>query len=228
MEFQGRFFRFLRCAVRKLNIAQYDTPARERFIEPAVYICRHSNLKGPILSMVNLPMPVHPWAYYVWCDKEACRKQCSEFTFSVRFGWRKWIADAVAWLIAAPFSGLIRSAGSIPVYRNSLRVRETFKLSVEALKKGESLLIFPDVNYTTQLGDAGELYQGFLMLERMYFKEMGKHLPFVPMHISDEERKLVLDEPVLFRDDVPFKEDKDRVIRALHDALNDMMEAHGT
>lgn len=133
----------------------------------------------------------------------------------------------VARLISKPFAALIRSAGSIPVYRNSFKVRETFKQSVEALKRGESLLIFPDVEYTVQEGDTGALYEGFLMLEKMYMKETGKHLRFIPMHISDGQRRLVLSEPICFEDGASYGEDKRRVIQALHSAMNEMMEEYG-
>ena len=228
MEFQGRFFRVIKNIVLMHKRFVYKAPDRSDFIEPAVYVCRHSDNKGPVVSMANLPMPVHPWSYSVWCDAEECYKQCVNYTFSVRYGWGEFRTKLVARLIAKPFSALIRSAGAIPVYRNSLKVRETFKESVEALKRGESLLIFPDVDYTSQGGDAGALYEGFLMLERLYYKEVGSHLPFVPMHISEKEKRLVLGDTISFREGVSFKEDKDRVIQALHDTLNDMMENHGT
>lgn len=225
--FEGRFFRIAKSGLRRLRRFRYDTPERSAFVEPAVYVCRHSDNKGPVISLVNLPLPVHPWVYYVWCGAEDCQKQCEEYTFSVRYGWPAWKAKAVARLIAKPFTALVRSAGSIPVYRNSLKVRETFRDSVEALRRGESLLIFPDVNYTAHDGDTGKLYDGFLMLEQLYYKATGAHLPFVPMHLSDKSRKLVLESPIRFRDGVPYKEEKDRVIRALHDALNNMMETYG-
>lgn len=227
MEFQGRFYYFCRFVLKYFCGMNYKAPPKEAFPEGTVYICRHSNLKGPVLSMVNIPIPVHPWSYHVWCDKESCRKQCEEYTFSVRFGWPKWKTKLLSNMIAGPFSLLIRSAGSIPVYRNSAKVRETFRLSMEALARGESLLIFPDVEYTTQEGDAGQLYEGFLMLERLYFKETGKHLCFMPLHISDQQRKLVRGEPIYFRDGVPYNEDKKRVIQALQDAMNSMMKEYG-
>ena len=65
------------------------------------------------------------------------------------------------------------------------------------------------------------------MLEKLYFRETGKHLPFVPIHLSAAKKAMFLDEVILFRDDVAFKDDKDRVIRAMQSALNGMAEKHG-
>ena len=225
--FQGRLYYFVKFVLEYICHMNYSAPSREEFPETAVYVCRHSNLKGPILSTINLPFEVHPWAYHVWCDKESCRKQCEEYTFSVRFGWPKWKVKLVSALIAGPFSALVRSTGSIPVYRNSFKVRETFKLSIEALMRGENLLIFPDVDYTAQEGDAGALYEGFLMLERMYLKETGQHLKFVPIHISDGKRRVFKGETICFQDGVSYNDDKKRVIQALQNAMNGLMDEHG-
>lgn len=227
MGFHGRFFRFLKRSTKILNILQYKTPPASDFTEPAVYVCRHSDNMGPILTMANLPIAVRPWAYYVWCDEQECRRQCVDYTFTVRYGWSRRKAEFAARLISKPFSGLIRSAGAIPVYRNSLRIRETFRESVDALKRGESILIFPDVDYTSQEGETGLLYEGFLMLEKLYYKETGKHLPFVPIHISRKQRKLMIARPILFGNDASFKEEKIRVIQQMQDVLNDLIQQHG-
>ena len=225
MQFQGAFFKFIRGMIWLLPSFRYTAPKREKFIEPAVYICRHGNMRGPVLSMVNIPMPVHAWVFHVFANKEACYKHYSEYTFSVRFGWKKWKANLVSWLVAGGVARLINSMGGIPVYRNSAKVMSTFRLSLDALGRGESLLIFPEVDYTAEDGDVGKMYEGFLMLEKMYLKETGKHLPFVPLHLSEKDRKIVLGEPICFRDDVPFAQERGEVIRQLQKALNELKEA---
>ena len=220
VKFQGGFYKFIKGVLWLCTRYRYHVPKRSEFTEPAVYVCRHSDNDGPIITMVNLPLPLHPWSYHVWCDIKECYKQCVDYTFTVRYGWSEKKAKFVAWLISWPFVTLIRSAGSIPVYRNSLKVRDTFKDSVEALKRGESLLIFPDIEYDSKEGNTGALYEGFLMLERLYFRETGKHVAFVPVRINKRGRKLELDDVISFRDDVSFKDDKERVLQTLHTALN--------
>ena len=219
--FQGGFYKFIKSLLWLHPRYRYHVPIRSEFTEPAVYVCRHSDNDGPIITMVNLPLPLHPWSYHVWCDEQECYKQCVNYTFTVRYGWSEQKAKMVARLISKPYVALIRSAGSIPVYRNSLKVRDTFKDSVEALKRGESLLIFPDIDYDSKEGNTGALYEGFLMLERLYFRENGKHVSFVPVRINKQSRKLELDDVISFKDDVPFKEDKERVLQELHAALNE-------
>jgi len=223
----GNYAKFVIKCLRLYPKNRYQAPLREAFTEPAVYICRHSNAKGPIASIINMPMEIHPWSLYLFHETESCRKHYAEYTFHVRFGWSKFKSELVARLGAGLFTALIHSVGSIPVYRNSAKVYNTFKQSVAALKNGESVLVFPDVDYSKVDGDTGDLYNGFVILERMYFKETGKHLPFVTLHISDEKRSLFLGEPVMFEEGIPFKQQQQTIVRKLHDVMNALIEEHG-
>ena len=60
-------------------------------------------------------------------------------------------------------------------------------------------MIFPDVNYTQADGDVGEIYRGFLILERMYMAKTGKHLEFVTMKMYPKDR-IEIGNSVMFED----------------------------
>ena len=59
---------------------------------PTVYVCTHSNMRGPF--------DLRPWVLHVFVEREACRAQYRDYTFSQRFGMPKPLAAAAAW---APF-----------------------------------------------------------------------------------------------------------------------------
>ncbi|NLG25938.1 MAG: glycerol acyltransferase, partial [Clostridiales bacterium] len=202
-------------------------PNPSEFIQPAVYVCRHHNVKGPILSLAYLPIAVRPWVYHVFMQRASCYRHCADYTFSKRFGWHRASARAVAWVIAPAFARLLRSAGGIPVHRGSAHLMGTFRLSADALARGESLLVFPDVDYTSQVGDTGALYEGFLLLDRMYHKRTGGHIAFVPLHISDARRALYLGEPARFDDGVPYDVGRARVLEALKGEMNRLSIRYG-
>lgn len=69
---------------------------------------------------------------------------------------------------------ILRALNAIPVYRNGAQSMVTLRESVRALLGGDSILLFPDVNYTSENGEIGELYRGFLLLERMYWRQNGQ------------------------------------------------------
>ncbi|MEA4823124.1 MAG: hypothetical protein VB111_03310 [Clostridiaceae bacterium] len=190
--------------------------------EPCVYICSHHNLNGPVMTLTFLGFPVHAWALHVFLDRKSCRKQYAEYTFSKRFGMPKPVADTLAWAASGVVSGLIRSMGSIAVWRGSSKIHTTFRESMDALKKGESILIFPDIEYSAENEGIGAMYEGFLLLGRMYARAEGKGLQFVPLYCDGRTKRIVQGDAVMFRPDVPYKEEIERVRLTLTERINEM------
>ena len=189
---------------------------------PCVFICSHHNLHGPITSLTWLPFPVHPWVLNVFFDRESCRKQYAEYTFSKRFGMKPWLANLCADVTSGAVSAIVRSTGAIPVWRGSSRLPETFRESMEALKNGESLLIFPDVAYSGENEGIGEIYEGFLLLGRMYGRETNQSLAFIPLHLDYEKKRILEGAPVLYDPTQPPKEERKRAAAALTGEINAM------
>ena len=72
----------------------------EQIQGPCVYICSHSNMAGPLTTLAQLPFPVRPWVLHLFFDREDCRRQFADYTFSQRFGMPKWLAGVLARLTA--------------------------------------------------------------------------------------------------------------------------------
>ena len=119
---RGRLFAFSRFFVRRyIGRWQADVPERQG---PAVYVCSHTNLLGPLAALCWLPFPVRPWVYHVFMEKGSCRAQYRDFTFPKRFGMPDPLASFCAWASAGYVSRLMASLGGIPVYRGSRRSEE--------------------------------------------------------------------------------------------------------
>lgn len=226
LEFQGGFFKACRFLVRRYT-GPYAAPERDQMHEPAVYICRHHNVKGPLLSLAHIKTPVHTWVFHVFCDRKKCYEHCRAYTFSERFRWSRPKVEFLARIISPFFAALVNSSGAIAVYRDSLRVVETFRRSVDALSRGESLLIFPDIDYVASAPETGALYDGFLVLEHIYRRRTGEHVRFVPLHVSNAKRLLAVGNPICFAEGADDSAEKDRVLRNLHGALNELSERYG-
>ncbi len=129
--------------------------------------------------------------------------------FYQRLGWNHQIAACIAKPVSYYISRLIRSMGAIPVYRGTRQVLDTIEASEAALLRGESLLLFPDVDYTNSSGEMGKMYQGFLHLEKYYYKSTGKHIPFVPLYVSKKTRRIVTGNAIRFGRQEDFKQEKE-------------------
>lgn len=181
--------------------------------QPCVLLCRHRNMRGPVYTIMHWAGQARPWIYWPFFTKADFYQQMYGYTLTKRLGWPDGLAKAMARLLSCIIPPLISSFGGIPVYRNDARIRETFRRSIEQLEQGRDIMIYPDVDYTSN-EDVGAVYDGFFMLERMYFRKTGRHLPFVPVHLDTHRRTLKFGEPVVFTD-ANFNEEKERVKNAI-------------
>ena len=188
---------------------------------PCVYLIHHQNLAGPIRAEVLLPASAHVWALHVFLDRSACFRQYYGYTFTRRFGWPKVLAAPVCALLSLFIPALMKSIGAVPVYRGAREIAATMEQSERLLEKGESLLICPDTAYSDTDGDLHEMYTGFLHLEKPYFKATGHHLAFVPLYASARQKRLVICPPIRFADGQPYRQERDRVARAIRAAIHE-------
>lgn len=192
--FYGRFGRFAKWLLR--TFSRKYTARVEEPKEPAVYVCRHLNMHGPFTTLKWLPFHVHPMILHVYFDREKTVKHMTEYTFSARYGKkpRKFNlrAHVMSW-IAPP---MMRSLQAVPVYRNGTQSISTMKCGLKFLLKGESLIVYPDIDYTGSYEKPSEIYDGFLYLGELYYKRTGRRLSFVPLMIDDGNHRIIQGDPV--------------------------------
>lgn len=215
----------MRAAIRPF-LYRWDRSGARRAEAPAVYVAHHRNMSGPVHALALLPDTPRPWVLHVFLDREECFAQYYGFTFRRRFGWPR----PFAWLAAAALSrvvpAVLRSFGAIPVYRGLRQARGTMEETSAALLRGESILLCPDVAYDSSEPATGEIYKGFLQLEKLYFAQSGEHLRFVPVFCGRTKR-ILTGEAISFADGVSFRAQRDGIARQLVGSLNALAAACG-
>lgn len=219
MNFYGKLYRFCRLVVRCFW-PTYRVDRPERLNDPAIYVCRHFNSRGVFRTMPWLTGKIHPWAMHFYCDRDLCFKHLMSFTLTKRFHWRHWKALFAAWLFSGFMPRLMHSARAIPVYRNSMHVLQTYRLSVNALIAGESLLIYADRDYTSEDRSMGEMYEGFLALDRLYFRAGGRHISFITLYADNRTKELKVGESLAFVHDSPAKQERDFIYESIRAQLS--------
>lgn len=217
--FYGPLFKFSRW-ILSLFYKKYSVDKVANFKGPVVYVSHHQNMHGPIVTLLSFPKPLHVWALHVFFNKHICFKQYSEFTFTKRFGWPKTLAKIMAFPISRFIPKLIQSGQAIPVYRGSRSIMDTFKKTIEVLNAGEHVIIFPNIDYSSSSATVGYLYDGFLFIEKYFFKETGRHICFVPLYASKKKKALVTGTPIYFRDGHKFQEERKFVLEKIKTELN--------
>ncbi len=185
--------------------------------DPVVYVCRHLNMHGPYTTIKWLPFDVHPMIIHVFFDRKKTAEHMTQYTFSTRYGKRpkrfNFAAHFMSW-IAPP---MMRSLQGVPVYREGLQTITTLKRGTQYLLQGESLIIYPDIDYTGNYDHPSQIYEGFLYIGELYYKETGTPLQFVPLIIDDQHRQIRAGEPVTLSS---YRHEGADVARQLKQAIN--------
>lgn len=218
----GNFYKAVRAVLRLATgrFALTDERSEAEKKGPMVYVSHHQNLVGPVTVLCWYPGFLRPWVYSVFMEKESSYRQYVDFTFTERFGWNQTLAEMAA-LPASRFAvKLTHSGQGIPVYRQSRAVMDTMKQTVEALKNGENVLLFPDVAYNDDSPEVKNIYDGFLYIEKYYNRETGNHIPFVPIYSDKQKKEIRVGTPILFEGKERFFIEKQAIADKLHTELN--------
>jgi len=204
-----RFSQKYRC-----NVLPYD--------EGVVYVCRHLDMHGPYTTLKWLNFQVHPMILSTFFDKKATYRQYKDYTFSEKQGKKKKKFSLKAYFCSRFVTRLVHSVRGIPVYRGKdMNSIATFKKSLEVLKKNQSIIVYPDIDYSGDGTEVSEIYDGFLYLGELYKKRMKQSLKFVPVYIN--ERDHTINECAHITVD-SYKEEKDRAREYIKAAINTGMQ----
>jgi hypothetical protein len=153
---------------------------------PAVFIANHLDATGPIAAASSIPLRVHPWIIANMMDKELApawlQEDFTERQLHLKPPVSNWVARALC-RIAVP---LFYSIGCIPVYRGDYeRMKITLKMSMDILRQGKFLMIFPEDNRMTIDPETRmqPFQRSFARLGEMYYEEKKERLEFYPVVI---------------------------------------------
>ena len=173
----------------------------------------HCQMYGPIAAELYMPRP-----RYTWCIGEMMnRKEVPAYAFqdfwSMKPRRKQWFYRLLSHLIAPLCEYVFTCARTIPVYRDT-RVMTTFRQSMERLKEGADIVIFPEKNepYNAVLC---RFQEHFADLARMYYRKTGKAVCFVPMYTAPRLGSIHFGDPVRFNPETADGEERKRICDTL-------------
>ena len=216
-KFYGGLLKFTR------GVANFFAPKKryknspKEYGEPVVYVCRHLNMHGPFTVVRSFKKDLHFFVLHTFFTKKDAYEQFL-ITFKNKKN-KKFLAKVSSSFVPK----LLKSAEFIPVFRGKdYRALSTIKTATNYLLKGESLAVFPDIDYWAKMDTPSNIYSGFLLLEKKYYKATKNHLKFVPLVIDDKNRTIIEKEPISFTGEIPFKEEMAKIKNELIAKINNM------
>ena len=190
---------------------------------PIVFIGNHAEIYGPIASALCFPVPVRFWVISkMMFNKQEVRAYLYENTFSKKTFLPVFIRKLLAWYLGWLSVNVMNALRAIPVYRDSpMKLRQTIRQSIEALEKGENLMIFPEHPERGKYvkGGIGEISPGFVMLAEAWWKKSGKKLRIMPVFANREKRIFTFGNEIRYEPENRYAAEQDRIMKEAFDQL---------
>jgi 1-acyl-sn-glycerol-3-phosphate acyltransferase len=165
---------------------------------PAIYVANHSASVGPVQCILSLPIRAHPWIRAeMWRYDQAPAYLYDDFV-APELGVRGRLGLALSWAICRIALPLIHGIGCVPVDRNQGLFDASMAQSLELLRQGRSLLIFPEDNLQP-LDQETQMYPfglGYAWLAFRYARTVGRSVPVYPIALWPEAKLLQVGKPL--------------------------------
>ena len=187
---------------------------------PCVIVGNHSQMYGPIAGELYVP-----GKHWVWCTGEMMHKE-EVAAYAYRDFWSgkpkavRWFYTLLSHLIVPLAVCVFNNAHTVGVYHDA-RLLTTFRESVQKLAAGDRLVIFPEC-YDEHNNIVHAFQDRFIDLGRMYYKQTGQALRFVPLYLAPRLKSMYFGQPIAFDPQAPLEEERKRVAEALMDAITNM------
>jgi 1-acyl-sn-glycerol-3-phosphate acyltransferase len=191
---------------------------------PVVFIANHLGALGPVAVVASLPVRVYPWVIADMLDHEKAAAYLNQDFVEPQMHLRPplsiWLAKQIS-KISVP---LLRSAGCVPVYQGE-GLLETFRLSVDLLVKGKSLLIFPEDPGLDQDAPSKmtSFKTGFARLGEQYSARTGRSLLFCPLAVHAESYRVRVGAPIAYNLNNPPRNERLRIKTVLEGHIREMV-----
>ena len=190
------FFRFLEKVVdivygKKQLIATEKIPN-----EPCVIVGNHAQIHGPLIAQLHYHRKKYIWLIGHMMSVKEIPKYAMQDFWPYKPKSTRWFYKCLAFILAPLLAYVHINADGIGVYRDT-RIINTFKQSVAGLKEGADIIIFPEC-HTPYNEIVNEFQDNFVDIARLYYKNTGKNLSFVPMYNAPKLKKSIFGEPIKY------------------------------
>lgn len=190
--------------------------------EPCIIVGNHAQLHGPLTAELK-----YPYKKQTWCIGELMDyKDAPQYAFKDFWGYKpkrvQWFYKILAHIVAPLIVYLHKNADTIGVYKDN-RVLSTFKKSVRALEDGSQIILFPEC-HTPYNNIVNEFQTRFVDVARLYYKESGKQLKFVPMYIAANLKQVVFGKPIEYNCNIVIDEQRTNICEYLKQQITTMAQ----
>ena len=185
-----------------------------------VIVGNHAQMNGPIVAELYVPGD-----RFIWCNAEMMHlKEVPAYSYKDFWSEKpksvRWFYKILSYMIAPLSVCIFNNAHCIGVYRD-LRIRKTFSQTISRLKEDARIVIFPEIDPPVN-NILYSFQERFIDLGKMYGRQTGKNLSFVPMYVASGLKMLVFGKPIVYDTASDSKEERERICKELIDSISEL------
>ncbi len=168
----------------------------ERPTEAGVILSNHVGTSAPLAWELYEDIPFRFWgAYEMNSGLVNLYKYQTQVFYHEKKHWNIHLARLFC-LLASPLTYFFyKGLNLISTYRDA-RFRHTISESIDTIKSGKSIIIFPEISDKGYLDELEGFHKGFVMLLRICHKK-GMDFPIYVSYYRKRERRYIIDRPVM-------------------------------
>ncbi|MBQ8792047.1 MAG: hypothetical protein IJZ62_00300 [Clostridia bacterium] len=205
---------------------RYKRPAfvyldEKPFGNGCLILSNHEGTDAPMSLEIYNPSPTRMWGAH---EMNSGLKKMYQYQTKVYYHEKKhWNLHAARsfCLLASPLTNLFyKGLNLISTYQDA-RLKTTIRESVEAIKKGENVVIYPEDSTNGYLEKLEGFHAGYLLFAEKCKKE-GIDLPIYVTYFKKKERVYVIDKPIYYSTLCEKFSSKDEISKYLLNRCNEL------
>lgn len=211
--------------LKKIMKVRYKKPTfmflGEQFNSGSIILSNHEGTDAPMSLEIYAKAPLRMWgAHEMNSGLIKMYKYQTRVYYHEKKHWNLFAARAFC-LIASPLTNLFyKGLNLISTYKDQ-RFLTTIKQSVDALRNGENIVIFPEDSSKGYLEELESFYMGFIALAETC-KRRGIDVPIFVTYYRKRDKVYIVDAPVKYSELTKNGETKEQIAKLLVDRCNDL------
>ena len=210
--------------LKHLMKMRYKRPAfvylGEKFKHGSLILSNHEGTDAPMSLEIYNPHPTRMWgAHEMNSGLKAMYKYQTRVYYHEKKHWNLHLARLFC-LLASPLTNLFYKGLNLISTYHDARFMKTIKESIEAIRKGESIVIYPENSENGYLAELESFHYGFIVLADVCLRR-GIDLPVYVTYYRKSDKVYIIDKPVMYSE-ISKGKSKEEISNVLLNRCNEL------
>ncbi len=193
----------------------------DEFKNGCIILSNHEGTDAPMSLEIWNDSPIRMWgAHEMNSGLIKMYKYQTRVYYHEKKGWNLHLARLFC-LIATPLTNMFyKGLNLISTYRDN-RLIKTIKESIQSLKNGENIVIYPEQSDDGYLSELKGFHAGFVVLAETCLRR-GLDIPIYITYFKKKECQYIIDKPVMYSQIAKEYKTKEEITKALCQRCNEL------